>query len=64
MSKESVETARASVEQLEAYYRAGMSPVSDLLQAQTQLQQCSDEYINQCIAYRTALQAYLNRAGE
>lgn len=64
VSKESVETARASVEQLEAYYRAGMSPVSDLLQAQTQLQQCSDEYINQCIAYRTALQAYLNRAGE
>ena len=64
VSRESVETARSSVRQLEAYYRAGMSPLSDLLQAQSQLQQCADEYVDQCIAYRTALQAYLNRAGE
>lgn len=63
VAKESVETAQVSVDQLEAYYRAGMSPLSDLLQAQTQLQQCSDEYVDQCIAYRTALQEYLNRAG-
>ena len=63
VAKESVETARASVRQLEAYYKAGMSPLSDLLQAQTQLQQCSDEYIDQCISYRTTLQEYLGKAG-
>lgn len=62
VSQESVETARVSVDQLEAQYKAGMSPLSELLQAQTQLQESSNEYIDQCIAYRTALQAYLNRA--
>lgn len=62
VARESVVTARTSVSQLESYYRAGMSPLSDLLQAQSQLQECSNEYIDQCIAYRTALQAYLNRA--
>ena len=41
----------------------GMSPLSDLLQAQSELQECSNGYIDQCIAYRTALQAYMNRAG-
>ena len=64
VARESVGTAQASVYQLESYYRAGMSPLSDLLQAQSQLQECSNEYIDQCIAYRTALQAYLDRAGE
>ena len=64
VARESVETAQSSVYQLESYYRAGMSPLSDLLQAQSQLQECSNEYIDQCIAYRTALQAYLDRTGE
>ena len=64
VARESVGTAQASVYQLESYYRAGMSPLSDLLQAQSQLQECSNEYIDQCIAYRTALQAYLDRTGE
>ena len=64
VARESVETAQTSVLQLESYYKAGMSPLSDLLQAQSQLQECSNEYIDQCIAYRTALQAYLNKAGK
>lgn len=64
VARESVVTAQESVYQLESYYRAGMSPLSDLLQAQSRLQECSNEYIDQCIAYRTALQAYLDRTGE
>ena len=64
VARESVGTAQESVYQLESYYRAGMSPLSDLLQAQSRLQECSNEYIDQCIAYRTALQAYLDRTGE
>lgn len=63
VARESVETAKSSVHQLESYYKAGMSPLSDLLQAQSELQECSNGYIDQCIAYRTALQAYMNRAG-
>lgn len=62
VAQESVEAARASVNQLNEYYKAGLSPLSEVLQAQTQLQQCSDAYTDQCISYRTALQAYLNRA--
>ena len=64
VARESVVTAQESVYQLESYYGAGMSPLSDLLQAQSRLQECSNEYIDQCIAYRTALQAYLDRTGE
>ena len=64
VAEESVDVAQASVDNLGAYYRAGMSPLSELLQAQSQLRQASDEYIDQCIAYRTALQAYLDMTGE
>lgn len=64
VAKESVETAEASVRQLEDHYNAGLSPLSELLQAQSQLRQVSEEYIDQCIKYRTALQSYLNRCGE
>ena len=61
VSEESVEAARSSVRQLDAHYRAGLCPLSELLQAQTQLRQVSEMHIDQSITYRTALQAYLNR---
>ena len=38
-----------------------MSPLSELLQSQTQLQQASEEFIERSIDYKIALQAYLNR---
>ncbi len=61
VARESVTVAESSVSELSAYYHAGMSPLSELLQAQTQLQQASEELIEKSIDYKIALQAYLNR---
>lgn len=61
---ESVKTAEASVNQLISYYNAGLSPLSELLQAQTQLRQAKESQIEQQINYRNALQAYLNRVNK
>lgn len=58
VSKEAVELSRDSAERMAAQYRAGMVPLSELLQAQTGLRQSEDSYIDQCIAYRTALNSY------
>ena len=63
IARKSEATARVSVEKLNAYYRAGMSPLSELLQAQTQLRSVADKCVDQKIAYRNALQDYLSRCG-
>lgn len=64
VAQESVRTAEASVRDLKAYYDAGLSPLSELLQAQTQLREAADDYTEQSIGYAMALQAYLDRCGE
>lgn len=64
VASESVEVAGASVDNLSAYYEAGMSPMSEFLQAQSQLQKAENDYIDQCMNYRNALRAYLDRAGK
>ena len=64
VARESMETSASSVRQTEAHYKAGLSPLSELLQAQTQYRQGSDQYIDQCIAYKNAMTAYLHRSGE
>lgn len=64
IAKESVEVAEASVASQLSYYEAGLSPMSDLLQSQAQLQNAGNEYIDQCMNYRNALRAYLGRIGE
>ena len=61
VAKENVDVARENVRDQTACYKAGMLPVSDLLQAQTQLQEADNEYIDQCIEYVVALNAYLDR---
>ena len=63
IARKSEATARASVEKLNAYYRAGMSPLSELLQAQTELRSVADKCVDQEIAYRNALHDYLARCG-
>ncbi len=60
VAEESVEMAQTTVNQLTANYKAGLIPLSELLKAQTQLQQCADDLTDACIAYRTALASYLN----
>ena len=61
VASESAEAARSSVMKLTSYYEAGLSPLSELLQAQTELRQATDTYVDRCIDYRKALQAYRNR---
>ena len=61
VARESVAVAQAGVEDLTAYYDAGMSPLSELLDAQMQLQEAMNACVDHSISYRTALQAYLDR---
>ncbi len=58
VAKESVAAAQAVVRRLEDHYRAGLVPLSDLLEAQTSLQQSADALVDARIAYRNALSAY------
>ncbi|MCD8312864.1 MAG: TolC family protein [Bacteroidales bacterium] len=60
IAEEGVEMARTSVDQLTSSYRAGLIPLSDLLKAQTDLQQNADALVDARIAYRNALTSYLN----
>ena len=61
VAEESVSVAKVDVADLTAYYKAGMSPLSELLQAQTRLQEAENDYIDQSINYVTALRSYLDR---
>lgn len=56
--RESVELARTDVRKLESSFRAGLVPLSELLQAQTVLRQSEDALIDSAIAYRNALSEY------
>lgn len=59
VAKETVDFARREVEKLEANFRAGLIPLSELLQSQTSLRQSEDAMIDSAIAYRNALSEYL-----
>lgn len=61
VAEESVSAAESVVRQMEDRYRAGLVPVSELLEAQTALQQSADALVDARIAYRNAVAAY---AGE
>ncbi|MCD8312860.1 MAG: TolC family protein [Bacteroidales bacterium] len=64
IAEEGVEMARTTVSQLTSSYRAGLIPLSDLLKAQTDLQQNADALVDARIAYRNALTTYLNLTSE
>lgn len=61
VTRQSLDLAQANADQSIAYYRAGMIPLSELLQAQTTLTQANEAYIKQAINYITDLNAYLYR---
>ena len=61
VSLESLGMAETLLSQMRDQYSAGMVPVSDLLQAQTQVAGAESALLDSRIAYRTALQAYLDR---
>ncbi len=60
IAEEGVAMAQTSVEQLTESYKAGLIPLSELLKAQSVLQQNADELTDARIAYLTALSSYLN----
>jgi len=60
IAEESVSVSGAVAEDRMHRYKAGMIPLSDLLEAQTALRQATDARTDAQIAYRTSLQAYLN----
>ena len=55
---EAAALARDSYARQFASYEAGMSTMSELLQIQTELQDCEDAYAEACIAYRSGLDSY------
>lgn len=61
VARESMELAEKTAEQLTEQYSAGLVPLSELLTAETELRQSSEEYIDRCIDYSVALNAYLTR---
>ena len=62
MAEESVQAAQATVDDMTAHYRAGLVPLSDLLEAQTSLRQSADALVDARIAYLTALSRYRSLA--
>lgn len=61
VAEEAVEMAEENFNRTLAYYRAGLVSTTELLQAQTELQQARERYIEYCVEYKKALQTYINR---
>lgn len=61
VTKQNLRLARSTVDQSLAYYRAGMIPLSELLQTQSSLNQANEAYITQALNYSAALNSYLSR---
>lgn len=58
IKKEAVEEAEENLASVKNYYDAGMVSLSELLEAQTVLQQSHDQYTEQCITYKVKLLEY------
>lgn len=61
VARESMDLAQKTADQMMANYKAGLSTLSETLQAETVLQQSSEAYLDKCIEYRNALSRYLSR---
>ena len=64
VSEENVSMARQLVEQMQSRYAAGMVSVSELLQARTDCSMAEAELLDMKIAYRNAVTAYMDKAGD
>ena len=63
VAMEDVAMAEALQEKMYSQYEAGMSPMSELLEAQTGLSEARSGLTDSRIAYRMAVRAYLDRVG-
>ncbi len=63
LAKANVEQAEANLKITKDFYEAGLSTLSELLEAQTLLKSTRDEYVDDCIAYRINLLKYRQLTG-
>lgn len=63
LAKESIDTARENLRLNNDYYKAGTSTLTDLLDAQTSLQQSRDQYTDSYTDYMVKLTLYLQSTG-
>ncbi len=63
LSKESIATAQENLRLSSDYYKAGTSTLTDLLDAQTSLQQARDQYTDSYTDYMVKLTLYLQATG-
>ena len=58
LSKKSIASATENLRLNSNYYKAGISTISDVLDAQSLLQKCSDQYAEACCNYQIKLAKY------
>lgn len=63
ISSQSIDQAKENLRLNQNYYDAGVSTITELLDAQTLYRQAQDQYAESYGAYRTALAAYLSATG-
>lgn len=63
LARSNVEQAEANLKITKDYYEAGLSTLSELLEAQTLLKSTRDEYVDDCIAYKINLLKYRQLCG-
>ena len=59
LAREAIGEARQNMKVAMDYYHAGMTTVSEVLESQSMLQQCRDNYVEQVVQYKIKLTAYL-----
>ena len=63
LAKKSIESATENLKTTNDYYDAGTIPLSELLDAQTQLQKSHDQHTDAITTYYLKLSAYLKATG-
>ena len=63
LSEKSIESSTENLRLNNDYYKAGTVSLSDLLDAQSLMQQSHDQYAEACTAYQQKLTAYLQATG-
>jgi outer membrane protein len=59
IAKESMNEANQNLKVASDYYHSGMNTISEVLEAQSLIQQVRNQYTDQCIEYRIKLTSYL-----
>lgn len=63
LAQKSIDSSKENMKQNEDYYKAGVGVISDVLDAQTLLQESNDQYTEACSQYKITLLRYLQVTG-